>query len=217
MPTVIGRKVRIEVATAFGPAITLNSITKAIEPVATASAPHTLAVGVVGFFSVTDGMVELDNQAGRVKASATPAFTLQCCETTDYSTAVNGGATFTPATTWGLLDAAAGYEITGGAADQLDDTRLHDTKKRTVNGLLAAQGLNITTRPQAVNNAVAALVESAAIKNSNLLFRITLDGGAMRIYYGRPSLPGESVQAGALASGSFSVAGDGWVVKGGAA
>lgn len=216
MPTIVGRQVRVEVATAFGPSLTLNSITKATEAVATASAAHTLAVGAVGFFSVADGMIELHNQAGRVKAAATPAFTVQSLDTTTYSTAVNGGATFTPATTWGLLDAAAGYEITGGSADQLDDTRLHDRKKRMVNGLLAAQGLNLTTRPQTVNNAVAAQVESAAINNTNLLFRITLGDGAVRIYYGIPSLPGESVQPGALASGSFSVTGDGWVLKGAA-
>lgn len=216
MPTVLGRQCRIEIALTFGPALTINNVTKASPAVATASAAHTLAVGQVGYFSATDGMTELHNQAARVQASATPAFTLQSLDTTQYSTAVTGGATYVPALTWGLVDSAAGYEIQGGEADQLDDTRLHDAKKRNVTGMLAAQGLSITTHPQTTNNTVMDRIESAARNNTSLLWRITLSDGSVRVYYGIPSLPGESVQAGALGSGSFSVTGDGWVLKGAA-
>lgn len=216
MPTVLGRQCRIEIALTFGTALTINNVTKASPAVATASAAHTLTVGQVGYFAVTDGMTELHNQAARVQASATPAFTLQSLDTTTYSTAVTGGATYTPALTWGLVDSAAGYEIQGGEADQLDDTRLQDAKKRNVTGMLAAQGLSVTTRPQTVNNTVMERIEAAARNNTALLWRITLSDGSVRVYYGIPSLPGESVQAGALASGSFSVTGDGWVLKGAA-
>lgn len=216
MPTVLGRQCRIEIALTFGPALTINNVTKASPAIATASAAHTLTAGQVGYFGVTDGMTELHNQAARVQASATPAFTLQSLDTTTYSTAVTGGATYTPALTWGLVDSAAGYEIQGGEADQHDDTRLQDAKKRNVPGLLAAQGLGITTRPQTVNNTVMDRIEAAARNNTALLWRITLSDGSVRVYYGIPSLPGESVQAGALGSGSFSVTGDGWVLKGAA-
>ena len=216
MPTVLGRQCRIEIALTYGPALTINAVSKASPAVATASAAHTLAVGTVGFFSVTDGMAELHNQAARVQASATPAFTLQSLDTTTYSTAVTGGATYTPALTWGLVDSAAGYEIQGGEADQIEDTRLQDAKKRNVTGMLAAQGLSVTTRPQTVNNTVMERIEAAARNNTALLWRITLSDGSVRVYHGIPSMPGESVQAGQLASGSFSVTGDGWVLKGAA-
>lgn len=216
MTTVVGRNVRVEIATAFGTALTINNVTKANPAVATASAAHTLAVGTVGYFTATDGMVELHNQAARVQASATPAFTIQSLDTTNYSTAVTGGATYTPATTWALLSESAGYEIPNGDPDKLDDTRLHDVKHRNIVGMLAAQSITITTKPQTTNSTVMDKVEQAARNGTPLLMRITLQDGAVRIYYGVPSLPGESVQAGALASGQFAVIGDGWVLKGGA-
>lgn len=216
MTTVIGRNVRIEIATAFGAPITVNSITKANPAVCTASAAHTLTVGAVGFFSVTDGMVELHNQAGRVSNSATPAFTIQSLDTSGYSAAVTGGATYTPASTWALLSESAGYEIPNGDPDRLDDTRLHDVKHRNIVGMLAAQSITISTKPQTTNSTVMDKVEQAARAGVPILMRITLQDGAVRVYYGTPSLPGESVQAGALASGQFSVIGDGWVLKGAA-
>lgn len=213
MTTIVGRNTKVEVALTFGTAKTLTAITKAMPGKATCAA-HGLADGTVGYLSIAAGMVEADLQAVRVDNPTTNDFDLQGLDTTGYSTFSAG--TLTPALTWGTLTESAGYEIGGGAANLLDDTRLTDSKQRNVNGLLAAQNITINVKNQTVNGSVMDFVESAAKTQTNCLFRITLQDGAVRFFYGTPSLPGESVSVGALASGSFQVTVPAWVLKGAA-
>lgn len=213
MPTALGRNVRVEVALTFATPKTVTAVTKAMPGVATSSA-HALANGAVGYWTVGAGMTELHEQATRVYNQSTNSFDLQGLDTTGFGTFSAG--TFTPAATFGTLVEAASYEIGGGAANQLDDTRLLDSKTRNVNGLLAAQTVTIGVKNQTVNSAVMDFIESAAKNQTNVLFRITLNDGSVRVFYGVPSLPGESVGSGALASGSFGVTVPGWVTKGAA-
>lgn len=213
MPTINGRNVKVEVALTFSAAKSITAVTKAMPGVAT-SATHGMTNGTVGFLSVSAGMTELDLQAARVYNQAASTFDLQGVDTTNYTTFTAG--TFTPAATWGTLTEAASYEIGGGAANLLDDTRLLDAKQRNVNGLLGAQNVNIGIKNQTVNGAVMDFIESAAKNQTNVLFRFTLGDGSVRCLYGNPSMPGESVSVGALASGSFGITVPAWVTKGAA-
>jgi len=70
----------------------------------------------------------------------------------------------------------------------------------------------------AVHDTVAATLGArsaeARIKWPNdVLVRISKGNQVLRVAYGQPSVPGESVQAGQLASGSFSITVPGYVVK----
>lgn len=211
MSTVKGLATKVEVALTFATAKAVTAVTKAMPGVAN-SASHGLTDGQVGYWTVTAGMTELDAQATRVKNPVTASFELQGLDTTNY-TAFTAG-TFTPAATWGLLDESVSYEIGGGTASQLDDTRLIDVKQRNVNGLMGAQNVTIGIKPQTVNSAVMEKVEAAARSQTRMLFRITLHDGSTRVFYGEPSMAGESVQSGALGTGSFGVTVPGWVLKG---
>jgi hypothetical protein len=213
MTTARGINVKLEIALTFSAAKTVTAVTKAAPGVAT-SATHGLADGTVGFWTVTDGMVELHEQATRVKNSLASSFELQSLDTATYSTFTAG--TFTPALTWGTLSEAVGYSIGGGSANALDDTRLIDTKTRNVNGLLGAQNVTIDMRNQTVNSTIMDKIETFARTQQNLLFRITQFDGAVRVFYGMPSMPGESVASGQLASGQFGVTVPQWVLKGAA-
>jgi hypothetical protein len=213
MPTNRGINVKLEIALTFSAAKVVTAITKAAPGVAT-SAAHGLTDGMVGFWTITDGMVELHEQATRVKNSATNAFDLQSLDTTTYSTFTTG--TFTPAATWATLSEAVGYSIGGGSANQLDDTRLLDTKTRNVNGLLGAQNVTIDVRNQTFNSAIMDKIETAARTQVNQLYRVTLFDGSSRVFYGMPSMPGENLASGQLASGQFGVTVPQWVLKGAA-
>jgi hypothetical protein len=214
MGTIAGRDCKVEVALTFKAAVTggATAITLADPPVVT-DAGHGLTVGEVGFWLVTGGMVELNEQAFFVGAPDTNTFTMPGFETSNYSAFVGAESTYTMADTWGVVAEAAAYGIGGGAAAELDDTRLIDVKTRTISGNLAAQNVTIDVRNQEVDGAAMAFVAKKARATQSVLMRIRKGTKTLRVFYGVPSLPGESTAAGALASGQFSVLCPGWVVK----
>lgn len=213
MTTIVGRNLSIHVATAFGSAIAVTGVSLANPGVATKTA-HGLTAGACGHWTITAGMEELHEQGSRVSGVTSDTFEIQGIDTREY-TAWSAG-TFTPATSWALLTDAAGLEVGGGAATLLDDTRLHDRKTRNVSGLLGAQNLTISTKPQTTNGQAMAFIENGARQMWNILFRITMPDESVWVAYGMPSLPGASVQSGQLASGSFTVTVPQWVAKGAA-
>jgi hypothetical protein len=210
MTTIVGRNVKVQVALTFGSPKTVTALTVA-NPGAVTSAGHGLNNGDVGYFSVTAGMVEIDQQAAVVDDKATDTFDAAGVDTTQY-TAWSAG-TFTAAATWGTVSEAAAYSVGGGAANQLDDTRLMDLKTRNVAGLLAPQDLTIDIRNGEEDGSALAFIEAAAKNGTSCLFKITRGSTILRVAYGVPSIPGESVQAGGLASGQFSVTCPAWVAK----
>lgn len=214
MPTAIGRNVKLEFATAFTAAKNVTAITNASPGVAT-SAAHGMANGTVGYWTVPAGMVQLDGQATRVYNQAANTFELQGLSTTSYS-AFSGTPTFTPVSTWGLLSETIGYNLGGGAADQLDDSKLSDVIKQIVFGLLPGDVLNVDLLSQTFNSTVMQLVEDAAIASTYLTGRITLHDGSVRVFRGVPSRPGESLSRAQLATGSFQIAVKGFALKGAA-
>ena len=205
MTTIVGRNCKVEVALTLAATAAPSAITKAYPPVVTKTT-HGLSDGAVGFFTIPSGMIELDAQAFMVANKSTDTFEVAGLDSTDFSTfAAGASVVYTMAATWGTISEAAGYSIGGGAADQLDDTRLVDTKRRNVAGLLPAQDVTIDVKNQLVSGTAMQFIERKAQTGGYVLMKITQAGTVVRVFYGSPSLPGESASSGQLASGQFSV------------
>lgn len=204
---VVGRNVKVEIASTFGTAKSVSAISKA-DPAVASSTAHALTAKAVGYLTGLTGMVELDGQACRVKSPTTNDFQLEGLDTTS-STDFSGTVTFVPVTAWQTLAASTSYNIPNASADKQDVTTLADVIKKEENGLLAAQSVSIDVRAQKVLDAAMRAVEKAALANNPMLVRITLDNGSQRIFRGTPSLPGENVGLGSVGSGQleFSVVG----------
>lgn len=196
-----GRNVRVEVATLFGAAKIVTAVSKA-NPGVASSAAHGLANASIGFFDNVLGMTELDGQVCCVANQASGTFELQALDTSGFGTFTAGE--FIPVTTWKTLSQATSYEIGGGEADKLDGTTLLDTVKQEENGMLSAQTVtfNAFSDPQAE---AFSQIRKDAKSGAYSVFRITFPNGERRIFRGQASLPGESVQLSALATGGFSV------------
>jgi hypothetical protein len=210
MANVKGRGVRVEIAATYSAAKTVTAVTQASPGVATSSA-HGMANDTVGYFSGVTGMAQLEGQACRVKNQATNTFELQGLNTTNFSAFTAG--TFTPVATWQTLAEATSYSIGGGAGDKLDATCLIHDIKQEEQGNLPAGTVAMNTLSQDTPSAAMALIEAAVQTQAAVLVRITLGNGAVRIFRGEPSLPGEDVQQGALGTGSLDFSAKGYVLK----
>ena len=82
--------------------------------------------------------------------------------------------------------------------------------------LLAAQTVSININAQTSPSVAMTTIETAARNAADLGMRVTYKDGAVRVFRGSPSLPGEDVQKGSIGTGSFSVTVKGFVIKGAA-
>ncbi len=210
MAFIKGRNIKVEVGATNGTPVTVTAVTQASPGVATATA-HAQADATVGYFSGVSGMAQLEGQAVRVDAPVANNFTLQGLNTTNYAAFTAG--TFTPVATWQTLAECDQYDIGGGAADKIDTTCLIDIVKQEENGLLPTQSVTLNIKATDTPSTAMALIEAAAQAGNSLVFRITLQSGAVRVFRGEPSLAGESVQTGAVGTGSLSVAVKGFALK----
>lgn len=212
----IGRGVRVEVQkTIAGAAKVLTGITKA-SPAVAACVGHGLAFGVCGYLSGVEGMVQLEGQAVRVGSSPTAdSLQLLDIDTRDYPD-FTGNTDLWVVTAWDTLGTTTGYEKGGGEADTLDATALIHDIKQEVTGQLAAQSVQFQLNIETVRDAAMQTVEESARRALDLVFRVTAKDGAARVFRGVPSLPGESLQKSAIATGSYSVKVKGFVVQGAA-
>lgn len=210
MAVLKGRGIQVQVAATMGTAKTVTAVTLANPGVATSTA-HGLTNDTVGVWSAVTGMLQLEGQATRVKNTAANAFDLQGLNTTNYSAFTAG--TFTPVATWATLAECDQYDIGGGSADKLDTTCLIDIVKQEENGFLATQSITLNLKATDTPSAALALIEAAAQAGNRLVFRVILQGGAVRVFNAEPSLSGESVQAGAVGTGSISLAVKGFALK----
>lgn len=206
----IGRGVRVEVQKTLAAAKTITAISLAKPGVATSTA-HALADGTVGFLDAVAGMVNLDGQAIRIDAPAANTFELQGIDTTTYPAFTAG--TFVPVTVWSTLSRSSSYNIGGGAAEKIKTTVLLDEIEQQANGLLAAQTVSFNINHETVDEEALQLISVAAINQAYLVFRITFKDGAQRIFRGQPSMPGEDVGQGALATGTLEVTVKGQVLR----
>lgn len=210
MANVKGLGVTVEIAATYATAKTVTAVTKANPGVAT-STSHGMANDTVGYWSGVTGMAQLEGQATRVKNQATNSFDLQGLNTTNYSTFTAG--TFVPVATWVTLSEARSYSIGGGASEKLDVTRLIDITKQEEQGLLPVGNVTIEVLAQDTPSAAMLLLESAVQTQGAVVVRITLANGAVRVFRGEPSLPGEDVAQGQIGTGSLDFAVKGFVMK----
>lgn len=211
MGTIVGRNCKVEVALTFAAAANPTAVTKASPPVVTLTS-HGLANGAVGYWSsVTAGMIELQDQAFMVNNQATNTWEMPGLDSTDYTTYTAGSVTM--AATWGTLSEAMSYEVGGGDVNQLDDTRLYENKTRNIAGLLPSQDLTFGTRPQEIDSTVLAFVTGKAKRGLQILVKISKGSQVLRVAYGTPSVPGESVTVGGAATATFNLIVPAWVVK----
>lgn len=211
MAPVIGRGVRVEIGLTESAAKVVTAVTLAKPGVATSTA-HGLANKSVGYFSSVAGMVNLEGQAVRVANQATNTFELEDIDTTNYPAFTSGN--FIPIATWATVSTATSYQIGGGDAEKLNNTVLLDDIKQELNGLLASQTVSFNVNSEDVPAQAMAAIEAAARNSAYLVFRITLKTGAVRVFRGQPSLPGENVSQGALGTGSLSVTVKGFITRG---
>lgn len=210
MANVKGRNVRVEIAATFDSDVTVTAVTLANPGVATATA-HGLDNGDVGYFYDVGGMAQLEKQACRVKNKTTDAFDLQGLNTSGYSAFTSGK--FKPVATWSTLSESTSYSIGGGAADKLDATTLLDVVRKEEQGLLPTQNVTMNVIAQDTPSAAMQLIESAVQTQGIVVVRITLANGAVRVFTGEPSTPGEDVSVGQLGTGSMDFAAKGFVLK----
>ena len=149
-------------------------------------------------------MVQIEGQAVRVDNPVANAFDLQGLNTSSFS-AFTGSATFTPVATWATLGECDQYSISDATADTIETTCLIDVTKQQENGVLAAQTVTLNIKSTDVPSAAMAIIIAAAQSGASLVFRITLQTGAVRVFRGEPSIPGESVQSGSVGTGSLTV------------
>ena len=190
MGTISGRNVKVEVALTLGSPVSPTAVTKAYPPVATLTA-HGLAAGTVGFWTVTAGMVELNEQAVYLYNPLTNTFDLPGLDSTDYSTYTTG--TLTNGATWGTISEAASYNVGGGAAAQLDDTRLFDIKVRNVAGNLPSQDVTFDIKQGEISGTAMAFVERQASRGLKVLMKITKAGQILRVLYDDVITPDDTV------------------------
>lgn len=210
MANVKGRGVKVEIAATYATSKTVTAVTLASPGVATSSA-HAMANDTVGYFSNVAGMVQLEDQACRVKNQATNTFELQGLNTTGYSAFTSGS--FIPVATWATLGEATSYSIGGGASEKLDVTTLLDIVRKEEAGLLPVSNVSINVVAQDTPSAAQLLLESAIQTQGKVVVRITLGNGAVRVFRAEPSIPGEDVQVGSVGTGSLDMAVKGFVLK----
>lgn len=211
--TLIGRGVRVEMGITEGSPKTISAITLASPGVAT-SAAHGLTSKSLGYLSGVGGMVQLEGQAVRLNPTNTNDFTMEDIDTSGYA-AFTGG-TIVPITAWATLGRTTGYDSGGGAGDKLDDTVLLDDIKQEIQGQLGAQTVTMNLNAQTLSDAGMTKLRQVARAAGYAVFRITLKDGNVRFFRGQPSLPGESVQKGAIGTGNFSITVKGFICEGAA-
>jgi hypothetical protein len=213
MTSIVGRGVRVEIGITEGAALTVSAITLA-SPAEATSAGHGLANKSVGYLNTMSGMVQLEGQAVRVANQATATFELEDIDT--LQSAVFTAGDFIPVLTWATLGRITSYAIGGGEGEKLDDGVLLDDIKQEIQGLLAAQSVTFNLNSLTISDSAMTKLRQVARSAGYLVFRITLKDGAVRIFRGQPSLPGEDVQKGAIGTGSFAVTVRGFVTEGAA-
>ena len=213
MSSIVGRGVRVEVASVYTAAgAVVTSISNA-NPAVLSSVGHGMANKDVGYLTSIEGMTNIEGQALRAKAIAADTLQMEGVNSLLYP-AFTGTAVLTKASAWLLIAKATSYAIGGGGAEKLDDTALIDDTKQELAGLLEAQSVTIDVNAQEENDAALQLLEDAAFDQGYLVFRITFKSGATRVWRGQPSQPGENVGKGQIGTGTFTTTVRGKVVKG---
>ncbi len=178
MTDFIGVNIKTEVQQTLGSPKTVSAITLA-NPGVVSSTAHGYSNGDIIVFQVTDGMVELNNQAGRVSASTTDAFSIEGLDTTSYSTFTAG--TVTKVSAFQTLAMAQSVTMPNPAPAKIDLTRLIDKVKRYTYGLPDAPDGTIKGLRDVASTAIG-LIRAATKANATMVFRLTWPGGSHTVF-----------------------------------
>jgi hypothetical protein len=206
-----GRGIRVEVATVIATGVAGATAISLANPGVVTDAAHGLSNNAVGYWDTMVGMEQLEDQAFRVKNATTGTFEMQGLNTSAYTAFTSG--LYHIGTTWATLSEATAYSIPDANGEDLDGTTLLDVIDVIDQGNLAAQPINFNLLLRETPSTALAFLQAAALTGTKVLIRITLQGGAVRVYYGVPSAPGEDVQAKQLGKASVSVKGRGLLLK----
>lgn len=177
MSKIIATEVTLEIEATVETAIAVTALTKADPGVAT-SASHGLANGDIVKFSVTDGMVELDEQVVRIANVATDTFELEDLDTTSYSTWSSGTAAEVSA--WSTLCQATSLNIGNASPTELDGSDFCSKKTETLYGLPGATSGTIDLQHDAQ---LAALQYIKSKTTADLVaMRVTWSNGYVTIF-----------------------------------
>jgi hypothetical protein len=206
-----GRGIRVEVATAFNSGVAgATAISLATQGVVS-DVGHGLSNNAVGYWDTMVGMEQLEDQAFRVKSVAADQFTMQSLNTSAYTAFTSG--LYYIASAFATLAEATSYSVPDAQGEDLDATTLLDVIDVTDQGNLAAQPISFNLLLREEPSTALAYLQAAAMTGTKVLIRVTLQGGAVRLYYGVPSAPGEDVQAKQLGKASVSVKGRGLFLR----
>lgn len=162
-------------------AVTVTAVTKADPGVVTA-ASHGLSTGDVVRFSVSTGMLELDEQSGRVVVTSTDEFELENINTTNFSDWDAG--TITPITSWHTLCFATGVDLPNNPPNKVPTTNLCSYSEETAIGLSGEVSGSIPIQDTPGNAALKALSELPA--GSVVSFQHTWDSGEEKVFSAQP-------------------------------
>lgn len=210
---IIGRGVRVEVATAYGTAQAVSAVSKADPAVATTGSAHGLAAKSVAYLRNVVGMENLDGQAVRFGAvPTTTTLTLTDIDSTAFGDFVSGE--LVPVTTWATLAKSTSFTEGGGEGEKLNVTTLLDNLRKERNGLLAAETVTLNLLAETVAATAMAFIRKAARTSTPCVFRVTWNNGDTLVFRGEPSKPGRDVQQGQAGTGSLSITVIGVIVEG---
>lgn len=201
MAKIIATEITLEVENALGSALTVTALTKANPGVAT-SAAHGLSNGDVVKFSISDGMVELDEQVVRVANVATDTFELEGLDTTNYSTWSAGTAT--EVSSWYTICQATSLNLGNAAPTELEGSDFCSKKQETLYGLPGSTSGTIDVHHDAQ---LAALAKIKAATTSDLLaFRATWSNGYVTVFGAKTAYSGGfNASLNQLVSGSIPI------------
>lgn len=197
----VGRNTRLEVESTLDSARTITAITKAATSVATAAAHGYINGDIVSLINI-QGMSELDGQIIRAANITTNTFDLEGIDTTLFGTFTSGTAQ--KISVWATVSNSTSVSAGSPAKDWLESTTLLDSEKQYLPGFDDTPELtvNVLTDPF-----IAAMIkiETAARLGNALGFRMTLSDNTRRVFRGFPTMPNESIEKGAITSGSFNI------------
>jgi hypothetical protein len=175
---IIGTNITLSVEKTLGSPVTVTALTKATEGVVTAPG-HSFLTGAIVKFSVTAGMVEIHQQACRIKLATTNGFTLEGLDTTEYSTWSAG--TVTEVTEFSTVANAQSVSMPNPAPAKIDITTLIDKSKQYAYGLPDAPDGSISGLFDPTLEATT-LIKAATKSNSDLAFKIVFSAGQVVVF-----------------------------------
>lgn len=160
---------------------------KTISAIAKEAAPATVSATANGYndgdYVVLDvtGMYQVDDRVFRVDNAATDAFDIEGETTTDYDTFTAGSAyKVTLGTTLAVLTS---LNASGGTANFIDVTTIHDSVKKQIPGVAEAASYSFEAIWDVADAGLVAL-KAASDAKSQKVFKFTFADGAIMVFQG---------------------------------